>query len=120
MACNMYRALLNEYADASIDRIGRQAELLEHAIGYAPTFNGIDHDAYSKLYMWCRDTAIAIKNMESNPDFTEEQRHMARLEIRDNFRDILMEVIPPIGKEWLDLGKPNTSEEWIRRKYGTD
>jgi hypothetical protein len=111
---------LNEYADASIDRIGKQAERLGFAIGNAPTFMAIDYDTYEKLHMWCIDTAIAIDAMETDPDFTEEQKHMARLEIRDNFRDILMEVIPPIGKEWIDLGKPNTSEEWMRRKYGTD
>lgn len=118
MACNMYRALLNEYANADIARIGKQAKILEFAIGNAPAFISLMTEEYMPIWQWCRDTITEVGAMESDPDFPKDEMHMRKLDLRDGLRNVIMRVLPKIGAEWLELGMPETAEEWMRRKYG--
>lgn len=118
MACNMYRALLNEYANADIDGIGKQAKLLRHGIGYAPTFSALGMDEYLKLDDWCRRASTEVSAMEADPDFEDSDRRLRKMYLRDELREIIMTILPKIGKEWLDFGMPETSESWMERKYG--
>jgi len=103
MAAHVYRALLMTFGETG--DISEQAKLLEHGIGYAPAFAYLEYGDYEKIANWCSKVAL-----EENPGYL----------FREELHGILMDILPFYGQRWIDLGKPCTSEEWGRAKYGGD
>lgn len=109
MATNHYRALLMEMCHINNPEgdLAQQARLLEHAIACAPAFAYLPWETYDRIREWCDRVSMSEVANWNQP------KH----KLRDEFWNIMMEHLPQMGQEWLDLGKPRCAEDWGRVKY---
>lgn len=118
MAAHLYRALLDEFNHKPM-AIDTHLPTVRFATGHSQTFADLTLDDYDAINTLCDEGAEEFGRLEVAGEGDEEIR-ATKIRYSDQLRDLIMKILPRYGQRWIDLGYPETAEEWMRRKYGGD